>query len=347
MTYIAIDVHKSSSTFAYLDPATGELGKRNVHTTRQRYESVLSGLPKPWVVAVEATRQSPAVCAWLREMDADVHLVDPQTLSMLGKLRLAKTDLKDAELMLHALVHDYLPEAYLAPEEVVERRALSRGHVMLREMATQLRNQIRVALCHQGLECKSKDLTGKAALEAVPALIQQLPECARLVATEVWQLLLAVEQSLAVVDRRIEQGVAQDPVARELCQHEGLGPVTVWGMMAEIGEIVRFARDKRLISYAGSAPRTFQTGDFHATGSLPERCNKRLRHWVFLATQGAVRSKKPSKAKETYERVKQRHDANAAKTAASRDILRFVYWTWTYALRGQAQAQTQVQAATA
>ena len=70
MTYIAIDVHQHNSTFAYLIPATGETGKRTVHTTRQRYELVLSGLPKPWVVAVEATRQSPAVCAWLRELDA-------------------------------------------------------------------------------------------------------------------------------------------------------------------------------------------------------------------------------------------------------------------------------------
>lgn len=347
MTYIAIDVHKDSSTFAFLSPATGEVCSRNVPTTRARYEWLLAQLPRPWVVAVEATRQSPAVCAWLRDLAADVHLVDPQTLSMLGKLRLAKTDLKDAELMLHALVHDYLPEAYLAPEEVVERRALSRGHVTLREMATQLRNTLRVMLCHQGLECKSKDLTGKAARESVPALLQRLPQCARLVAEQMWQLLLCVEQSLAVIDRRIEQGVAQDPIAQKLCEHQGLGPVTVWGMMAEIGEIERFPKHKQLVSYAGAAPRTYQTGDFHATGGLPERCNKRLRHWVFLATQSAVRSKEPSRAKATYERVKLRHDANAAKTAASRDILRFVFWTWTYALRDPAPAQSQGHAATA
>ena len=77
MTYIAIDVHKSTSTFASLIPATGEISNTRVKTTYKRFSDVLGDLPKPWVVAVEATRQSPAVCTWLREMGAEIHLVDP------------------------------------------------------------------------------------------------------------------------------------------------------------------------------------------------------------------------------------------------------------------------------
>lgn len=337
MTYIAIDVHKSSSTFAMLVPSTGEVLHCRVATTRERFERVLSEVPRPWVVAIEATRESPCVCTWLREWEVDVHLVDPQALSMLGKLRVAKTDLKDAELMLQALVHDYLPECYLAPEAVVERRALTRGHVTLRAIATQLRNLIRIAFCHHGLECRSANLTGKAAQESVSQLLQQLPECAGLVTSEYWQLLLATEQALQAVDEAVEQAVKQDPVAQELCAHGGLGPITVLGMMAEIGAIGRFAKDKKLHSYAGWAPRTFQTGEFSAHGSLPDRCNKHLRHWVGIAAQGAARARKPSRAKATYERVKQRRNANTAKTAASREILSFVFHTWNRALAEAAQ----------
>jgi len=338
MTFISIDVHKASSTFVMLVPATGEIFHRRVGTTRERFAQVLAQVPRPWTVAIEATRQSPCVCVWLREWDADLHLVDPEKLSMLGKLRLAKTDLKDAELMLHALVHDYLPECYLAPEGVVERRALSRGHEVLRALSTQLRNHVRVALCHQGLECQSTNLTGKAAQKAVPQLLQELPEGAALVAGELWQLLLTVEQALHTVDQAIGQAVAKDPVAQELCQHPGLGPITVFGMMAEIGEITRFAKDKKLHSYAGWAPRTFQTGDFSSNGALPDRCNKRLRHWVGLAAQGAARSRMPSIAKATYERIKLRRNANVAKTVAAREIVSFVFHTWTRALAARAPA---------
>lgn len=328
MTYIAIDVHKKSSTFAILVPSTGEMIRRQVPTKRLRFDDLLSKLPRPWVVAIEATRESPSVCAWLQEWDADVHLVDPQTLSALGKLRLAKTDLKDAELMLHALVHQHLPECYLAPEAVVEHRALTRGHTVLREISTQLRNLVRVALCHHGLECSRSDLTAKAALEAVPELVAQLPPLARLVAGQFWQLLLAVEKSLQTVDHAIEEVAEQDPVAQTICQHPGLGPITALGIMAEIGDISRFPKAKKLHSYAGWAPRTYQSGDFCVNGPLSDRCNKRLRYWVGLAAQGAARAHMPSKAKAAYERVKLRRNANTAKTVASREMLSFVYYTW-------------------
>lgn len=251
---------------------------------------------------------------------------------MLGKVRIAKTDLKDAQLMLEALVKDYLPECHLAPPQVVERRALIRGHLALREQATCLRNLVRVAFCQAGIECKATDLTGKAARQLVPELLQQLPQHARLVTQQYWDLLLHTEDCLARVDKQIETEVKADPVATEFAQEEGVGPFTALGMMGEIGEITRFAKDKKLHSYTGVVPKTFDTGDFSGKGHLPQRCNKRLRYLAVLAAQSAARSKKPSKAKDTYERVKARCGANTAKIAAARVILSRLYYIWTCAL---------------
>ena len=258
-----------------------------------------------------------------------MHLVDPQMLNMLGKLRRAKTDLKDAELMLQALVREYLPECYLAPPDVVERRALVRGHKHLTEQRTRVANQVRVTLAQAGFECKFTDLSGKAAGELVPQLIAKMPPAAALVAGEAWHMYGEYTKSLAKIDAQIRCEAKAHPVVRELiAQQPGLGAINAMAVVAEMGEIDRFDQDKKLHSYTGVVPRTYDSDKFHADGHLPSRCNKQLRYWVVAATQCAARAKKPSKTKQVYERVRKLKGPNTAKIAASRTLLTFVFHTW-------------------
>jgi len=325
MTYLALDVHKTHSTVAYLDPS-GKMQVRRIYTQRHDLARLLDELPRPWIVALEATRQSPAVCAWLRELDAEVHLVDPQKLSALAALRAARTDAKDAELMLDALLHDYLPEAYLASPEVAEDRDLTRCHNAVQRVSTYLRNLLRSLLARQGEEVSARDLCGLGAQAALDDLEQTLPAVPALVCQVYRRVLAKGEQALRVVDSQIKAKVAADPPAQRLLAQPGKGPLTTLGMLAEIGDPERFPSYKELISYAGLAPRVYQSGDSCATGHLPQRCSRRLRHWAVLAAQCAARSRKPSPARQAYRRVCIRHGPNAAKIAAAREMLRDVYF---------------------
>ena len=328
MTYIGLDVHKNSSTLAYCDPATDEVGERKIYTNRSDLMRALGDLTGPWVVAVEAAREAPAVCGWLRECDAEIHLVNPEKLAALGKLQAAKTDLKDAMLMLHALVHDYLPEAYLAPPEVCERRAISRGRQALRQTSTQLRNLLRTAFCHIGMQIPVSNLTGKEAREKMPQWLEQLPESEGFMAAHFWLLLKQVEARIELVDADIRDHIAADEVGRALCRLPGIGPVNAFGIMAEIGEIERFEHYKHLHSYAGLVPQVSQSGDRRYVGELPERCHKPLRTMAIQAAQSAIRSSSDSRARRAFNRVKSRHGYNTAKVAAARKILTDVYFTW-------------------
>ena len=334
MTYFALDVHKSTSTVAYLDPS-GKVQVRRIYTQRHDLARLLDELPRPWIVALEATRQSPAVCAWLRELDAEIHLVNPQKLSALAALRAAKTDAKDAALMLDALLHDYLPEAYLAPPEVAEDRDLTRCHTALQRVSTYFRNQLRSLFARQGETVSARDLCGQAAQEALDELEQTLAAMPALICQTYRKVLAEVEQALRVVDAEIKLRVAADPLAQRLLAQPGKGPLTTLGMLAEIGDPARFPSFKELISYAGLAPRVYQSGSSSETGHLPQRCSRRLRYWAVMAAQGAARSRKPSPARQAYRRVCIRHGPNGAKIAAAREILRDVYFA---ALRLRAEA---------
>jgi transposase len=327
MTYFALDVHKSTSTVAYFDPSSGEVDIRRIYTQRPELAALRAEFPGPWIVALEATRQSPAVCAWLRELDCEIHLVDPAKLSALAKLRRAKTDAKDAEMMLEALVHDYLPEAYLAPPQVAEDRELMRCYQACRRVATQFRNLLRALLARCGVELAATNLCGVGAQEALEAEQARLAPLAQLICAQYRHLLSEAEAALALLKKHIAERAAALPLARALQAQPGQGALTSLGLLAEIGDVTRFAGYKQLISYAGLAPNSYQSGDRSQTGHLPRNCNRRLRYWAVVAAQCATRCRQDSAAKRAYRRVRYRHGPNAAKIAAAREILRDVYFT--------------------
>jgi transposase len=338
MTHIAMDVHRKRSTLAYVTPGLVEPKIVRCLTTRQGFAEVLSGLPGPWVVCVEATRQSPAVARWLQELGVEeIHLVNPQELHQFVKDK-PKTDARDAQAMLRLQLMGRLPECYLACRRVQDARALSRGRQMLRKVSTVLRNGLRALLNQQGLDLAWRDLRGAHAQEELPAVVAQLPPLTQGIVTVLLQLLEQVEGALAAADGMIADQVAREPIAQALMQLGGVGPILAFGLVAELGEIERFEDPAHLISYAGLAPRANDSDDFHGPRHLPQRCNKRLRHLAVLAAQGACRSRQDSKARRTYHRLRERLKPNTAKIAAARALLTEVFYVWNQAVAPRAVA---------
>lgn len=328
MTQIAFDVHQKTSTFAYIDPSTGDEITGRMITSRDEFAKLLGGLPAPWTVALEATRSTPAICAWLRELDCEIHLVDPQKLTGIAETRTAKTDKKDARLILELMQRDYLPEAYLADEHVQAARELTRAHRALVRIGTMLRNLLRAMMARAGKLIEAKDLCGATATEELSQWLEQVAAPYAMIGALYLSLLQQVQLSLAAVDEQIKQATAEVPIAQELMADPGKGVLTTMGMLAEIGDINRFPSAKQLISYAGLAPSVRASGETHHSGRLPRRCNRHLRYWAVTCAQATVRSRKPSRAKQVYLRVKRRHGANTAKIAAAREIIKDVYYTY-------------------
>jgi transposase len=342
MIYLALDVHQKFSRYEAFDPAGGELVSGRVFTTRQDLLALLERWPGPRCVVLEACREAPAVCRWLRQTGAEIHLADPQALVASRPRRLAKTDKIDASLLLAKLLAGELPEAYLASPEVEQQRVLSRNRQVLRTITTTLRNMLRIIFCQAGLECRFSDLTGQAASAQVSLLLAQLPPNARLVGQQFWTLLCQAEAAVAAVDAQIAAQAQADPAARELMRRPGFGPVTAFGLLAEIGDVRRFASPRQLHAYAGAVPRVWQSGERLTVGSLPQHCNKHLRHLAVLAAQGAARSKADSRAKGVYQRVKFRQRgrprSNSAKIAAAREMLSDAWYVLTALAEGRTPA---------
>ena len=328
MIYVGIDVHKTRSTLVALDPSTGEYCECTVLTQRDELVAALLKVPEPFVVGVEATLFAPAVTAWLREAQITVVQLDPQALATYAKGRRAKNDRIDALLMAKAMAEGCDVECYLAEEEVLQLRAVTRGREVLVKISSMLRNTLRSVLFQRGTVVELSDLRGATAMELVPQLIDALQGNVAMVAAAFWTLLGEVEQTLGSVDARIKEEVKHHPVASVVEKLPGLGPITALTVVAEIGRIDRFPSPKHLHSYAGVVPTTHESANTKMPGHLPAACNKRLRWAAVMAAQGAARRTAPNKAKSAYKQVRYRCGPNSAKIAAARKILLDIYFLW-------------------
>ena len=88
---------------------------------------------------------------------------------------------------------------------------------------------------------------------------------------------------------------------------------------AEIGDVARFGSPRKLIGYAGLAPRVSQSGDRSRTGALSKAGSRTLR-WA--AVEAAHQSWRPSNPwHELYTQLAARHGKNPAKSAVARKVL--------------------------
>jgi len=330
MSKLVFDVHKKTSTYGYLSPTTDEPEKRRIRTDKAELAKLLSEFPQPWVVYVESSRESSRFCRWAKELGAEVHMLHAGKLRMIADAMGAKTDGRDACVMVMLTYSgSLLPlEVYVAPDDVVEDRSLSRGRQVLRKISTLLRNVLRVILHLNDVDVTVTDLQGKAAKELWGSWCEQLPPKTRLLADILWKLLAEVEASIGTLDAAMRAEAKVDPVVQALEAIPGIGRTTAFQIVAEIGDISRFADPKALVSYAGLAPMSNDSDGFRGTRRLSNRCNKRLRYLLVQAAQAASRCTSPNRAREAYRRVRVRWDPCSSKIAGAREIAADIFYTW-------------------
>jgi transposase len=99
----------------------------------------------------------------------------------------------------------------------------------------------------------------------------------------------------------------------------GVGDLLGLTLASEIGDVARFASPRKLIGYAGLAPKINQSGDRSRTGALSKAGSRTLR-WA--AVEAAHQSWRPNNPwHELYADITKRAGKNPAKSAVARKVL--------------------------
>ena len=135
-------------------------------------------------------------------------------------------------------------------------------------------------------------------------------------------LIDALESVIGRLDVEVRQHARSDPRVKVLTQLPGVGPFTALVLLAEIGDITRFASARKLAAWAGLTPtvrgsdRTVRHGHISKQGSA----------WVrWILCEAAQTAKRSPQFAAGYQAIARRRGTKIATTAIARKLLTRAY----------------------
>ena len=218
--------------------------------------------------------------------------------------------------MAQLLRADLLPEAWIAPPAIRQLRALLRHRVALVRLRTRLRNRIHAIVADYGQDRPAGGYwtgPGRAWLASL-----DLPAVSRELIGDDLGLIDALQERIDRLDGEIRQRARSDPRVKVLTQLPGIGPFTALVILAEVGDISRFASARKLASWAGLTPTVRGSDRVAHYGHISKEGSVWLR-WVLC--EAAQTAKRHPEFAATFQRIAQRRGKKIATTAIARKLL--------------------------
>jgi transposase len=301
------------------------------HGDRQAMCAWLAHLNPEIPVALEATFGWPWVADLLEELGHPVHLAHPPTIRALAKHE-AKTDRCDSDRLGKFQLRGILPESYLAPPEVRQRRERTRYRMALSALRTAVKNRAQAVLHRHGILHDFSDLFGKAGRAFLEDL--KLPDGSRQALQGCLTLLDTLTLLIHEVEQWMVENLEEDDLVRLLMTLPGIGLILAHVLRAEIGEIERFPTFRHLAGYSGLAPMSDDTAGREGPRHCSSACNHVLR-WAFIeAAHGVQRTKGPYgfRLRKLYARLcgqgRRQGRASSATVAVAHELSKLVHVVW-------------------
>src|SRR4051812_25212480 len=292
--FIGVDPHKLSATIEVLDDHETVLATGRFATDKAGYaamrKTVASWSDRVW--AVEGSNGAGRPLAQRLLADGE-HVVDvPAKLSARARLfdtgHNRKTDAHDAHAVavvaarttgLRVLAHD---------DELEVLRMLVDRREELARQRIQTINRLHRLLSELTPGKAKKDLT---ALQAKAILASVRPrdlagKTRRRLAAEQLAELVAVEKKIKASTKELKAAVlARGSTLMDL---PGVGPVVAARILADVGDVARFADRNRFASWTGTAPLDASSGE-QIRHRLSRAGNRKVNHMLHIAATSQIR----------------------------------------------------------
>jgi transposase len=275
----------------------------------------------------------------LEDYGFDPHMVHPLRCKAIASARL-KNDKVDAAILAQLLRADLLPEAWIAPLEVRQLRALLRHRASLVRLGTQLRNRIHAVAADHGYDRTASYWTGPGRGWLAEL---DLPPVSREIITDCLAFTGALAPQIDRLDGEVRAWAKADPRVKVLTAMPGVGAFTALVMLAEIGDITRFASARKLASWAGLTP-TVRGSDLTVRhGHISKQGSAWLR-WVLK--QAAQTAKRSPEFSATYAAISKRRGKKIATIGSPKLLTRACHLLAAAQAPGDAATSSAAGAAT-
>ena len=216
-----------------------------------------------------------------------------------------KNDLRDATDLADLLRMGRLPEAWIAPPATRELRELVRHRAKLVGLRSHCKVEIHAVLAKCGLQVLMSDLFSPAGEDLLDRCSLPGPYAARVQSLR--RLILDIDIEIDLFTRLTRGRLAASPDYVALQQLPGIGPVLGAVLLAEVGDVTRFANAAQLACWAGLTPKHHESDTKVRRGGSPSRApawsvgpqSSRSRRWVPPPWSAPTRSRSPAGAGKT------------------------------------------------
>jgi transposase len=228
-----------------------------------------------------------------------------------------KTDRVDARVLAELCRRDLVPELWVPSLADRELRERLRRRTHLVRMRGSAMNRIFGLLTQWGLRLSLRRLREPDAMDVLEQ--RGVPEVWRRSIAEAIEVIDLLDARIGPLDRELAPLARADRRVALLDTIPGVGDLLGLTIASEIGDVARFASPRKLIGYAGLAPKINQSGDRSRTGALSKAGSRTLRWAAVEAAQHAWRMTNPWH--QLYTDLAGRAGKNPAKSAVARKIL--------------------------
>jgi transposase len=324
--YVGLDVHSKRSSFAIQDAAGKLVGEGSVTTTlegfegmRQRY-NLAPGTP----VAIETGNVSFHASDLLCALGLKPLVIDAAEVRAKASRPNQKSDRRDAFELAEGLRRDqYRKIVSVPPKDIREsREMLSRRRHFVRLGTSQV-NAAKRLLRSVGLGELVRTLQSKKAWERLIASLAGDPTLQAHVMSHhaVWT---CAREQVGKIEDQLETVMAdRQPQLDRLMTVPGVGSIVARTFMAVVYDAKRFPDAKKVASYAGLVPTTFQSADRNRQGHITRCGSTELRSMLCEAAHHARRTTSP--LKRFFTRVFFKRGYRMAVVAVAHRLCRMLY----------------------
>jgi transposase len=321
--FVGIDLHRRRSVIVRMTETGERLETVRIVNDVERLTSVMARAGQAPEVVLEATYGWYWAADALAELGASVHLAHPLGVKAFAYRRV-KNDERDAADLADLLRMGRLAEAWIAPPATREVRELVRHRAKLVALRAHGKAEVHAVLAKCGVQVSMSDLFGVAGNALLDRVELPVPYRARI--NSLRRVMDTLDFEIDVFTRLSRNRLACDPGYVAVQQIPGIGPVLAAVLVAEIGDVGRFAGPEQLACWAGLTPKHHESDTHVHRGRITKQGSRLVRWAVVESVQILSRTTRIGAIRD---RVAARRGRNIGVVAAARHQLGYVF----YALR--------------
>ncbi len=324
MIHVAIDLHARNMVNVALNSNGEVIREAKLPTSRKALADFFQGFDEPVQAVVECTSFWYWLADWCQTHDIPLTLAHAKMVKAISYAKV-KTDKVDAKTLAELLRVGLIPEAHQAPRPRRELRELTRGRLRMVQRREGLQSSVWNLAAKYNVHIE--EVGWRYPDQLLGWLEEQLPEVAALEARLVIKQIVQLQAHIHQMEQAIEQEVDFSCELELLEPVPGIGLVTGWSILAEVGDIRRFPTDKQFASYCRLVPGSKDSGGRRRHKSGNKDGNKYLRLAFGQAAVIAYSRYRP--VKKFYNKIKRRSGRKVARAVVAKELSKIVWHVLT------------------